>query len=305
MSDLFNDQFNDHEKNLKNVYLFPQGKQASGFFGDNSRSFEMDCSPRKNIFANLPNSHSGIYSLKTNENTEANFKNDKLQSNCPHEFKILTTDTTKMKSTPNFISTQNNTNHFNYSNNEILFSGYFGQKNEMKKIFNDQILSKNSNSLINPFTNLVEEDSENFNCDININSTDTEMAGNIKGNENETCFEEFLNYGIKPSFEGIGFPYKDISVSEKGNSSLEFNSVLNNYKPQEESFNKNSFNNLVRSVTISSLNAHNNNDNINNKLNNNFNFPFNYSTIRYNDSSSLNKKKSNYFSILFIFNIIF
>lgn len=273
MSEMFNEEFNDYEKSMKNIYSFPLGKQACGFFGDNSKQTNLEHSPQKQFNNNKQTfdltENSNLYSLKTMDNTEANFKRENFKSSVPNEFKILSTASTKL--TEKALNKESNIN-FIGSNNEILYSGYFGQKYETKKI-NDEKFSKLTSTLINPFTDIVEEEASKIapgNNQNALDSMDAKDTGNYANNitlmeDAENNFNEFLN------LRNIGHSRNlnaDASNGLNGTCGV-FKAGVNkdfDFK-KDENENKKQLNNLVRSVTISSFNSFINNNNSNNKSN--------------------------------------
>lgn len=273
MSEMFNDEFNDNDKTMKNIYSFQFGKQACGFFGDNSKQITSEHSPQKNWNNDKKNIHltenSNLYSLKTMDNTEANFKKNNFKSSFPNEFKILSTESTKI--TEKNLGKESHMN-FIGSNNQILYSGYFGQKYDTKKI-NDEKFSKISSTLINPFTDIIEEETDKIAVDDNqINSKDSDenLLGDYANNNTfmedaDKNFNEFLNFR---NFENGRNPNSN-AVNEANCFSEAFRGGVNKdgYFKNDENENKKQFNNLVRSVTISSFNSF-----VNNNLSNKSNF---------------------------------
>ena len=270
MSEMFNEEFNDYEKSMKDIYCFPLGKQACGFFGDNSKQISSEHSPQKHSYNNKQTlslaQNSNLFSLKTMDNTEANFKKENLKSSFPNEFKILSTASTKL--TENALNRESNIN-FIGSNNDILYSGYFGQKYEAKKI-NDDKFSKIGSTLINPFTDIVEEEAHKIAPENNQNASKPLDADspqyypdvNTLMEDSDKNFKEFLNFR---NFEHSRNLNTDMGVegsSTCGGPKLAAASKDFNFN-NDENENKKQFNNLVRSVTISSFNSFINNNNTN------------------------------------------
>ncbi len=304
MSEINNEQFNDQERILKKIYQYPYGKQDFGFFGDNSNQTNLDYSPKKNLNKENKNSiiteNSNLYSLKTMDNTEINFKRNNLKSFLPNEFKILSTESSKFNT---LVLSNNNTNiNFNNSNNknDILFSGYFGKKYESKKI-NDDNFSKNTCSTINPFTNIIEEENDKITDKqrkvtfktVEQNDFETSRDSSNKSDnfmqDSDKNFEDFLNYKNSDRNSNLS---NDKPTNNDIQNCAVFKSTIydNENKKDFENDNKKQFNNLVRSVTISSLNS---NTNINNTFKSNINTTTNsFSNILFNNNFGFNQSCS-------------
>jgi len=268
MSEMFNEDLNDYDKNMTNIYAFNFGKQAFGFFGDNSKQTTLEHSPQKNFNNDKKNfnltENSNLYSLKTMDNTEVNFKKHNFKSSFLNEFKFLSTESAKIHE--KLANKENNIN-FTNSNNDVLYSGYFGQKFETKKI-NDEKFSKITSTLINPFTDIVEEENDKIIKDENktaFKKMDEKFLEKNANNhafieENNKNFNEFLN------FKNFGNTSNSNTqaINEENNFGV-FNTDVNKYLNDriDENENKKQFNNLVRSVTISSFNSIINNNAIN------------------------------------------
>jgi len=316
MSQMFNEEFNDDEKNMKNIYTMELGKQACGFFGDNSKQTALDYSPHKYVNNEKKNFHltenSNLYSLKTMDNTEANFKKNNFKSSFQNEFKFLSTESTKISEKNIGKESNNNINNLIGSNNEILFSGYFGQKYGTKKI-NDDKFSKITSNMINPFSDIVEEENKKITNDDNqIASKNMEKTvleayanNNTFMEDAEKNFNDFLNFRkIDCSTNLNPEAYKDGNGFCRAlGTGINKDLCSNN----DDNDNKKQFNSLVRSVTISSLNSYVNN-NTNNKSNliscSASNMFDNFCGFSQN-SCYLPKKKSNFIFTLFKIGLIY
>jgi hypothetical protein len=299
MSEMFNEDLNDYDKNMKNIYAFNFGKQAFGFFGDNSKQITLEHSPQKNFNNDKKNfnltENSNLYSLKTMDNTEANFKKYNFKSSLLNEFKFLSTESTKIHEK---LANEENNINFTNSNNDVLCSGYFGQKFDTKKI-NDEKFSKITSTLINPFTDIVEEEKhkimndENKTAFKNMDKNFLEKNANNHAfiEDNKKNFNEFLNFRNFENTRNLNAK----AINEENNFGV-FKTDVNKdlYNRIDDNENKKQFNNMVRSVTISSFNSI-----INNKAINKSNL-VSYSSSNIFDSFGLSqnsqympKKKSN------------
>jgi len=307
MSGIFNENFNDNEKIFKNSYVFQLGKQSQGFFGDNSKQIIPEQSPEK-IFNNekknlILTDNSNSYSLKTVDNTEVNFKKVNFKSCLANEFQMQSIESSKINA-PAYP--QINSNNLNNCQNEILYSGYFGQKYDTKK-FNDEKFSKIGCKQINPFANVVEEEYNKSIIDEDkeildkpdLNKFESFRNNNTFMEESDKKFDEFLNFK--------NLENKNVGNVTNKNAFEDFNLFKTSINTQiknknEENENKKQLNNLVKSVKISSFNSILN-DNANYRTNSLSNSSSNIfgNGFGFNQSCSLQKKKSKF--ILYFINV--
>lgn len=217
MSEIFNEEINGNEKMNKEFIPDNFITKKVGFFGDNSSVNLIENSPKKMNTRNF-NDFSEVSNfrfLKTNENSIFN-KNNNESTRDNKEFKYSSNEITK------FTNESTRTKNSQIKQNEI--NGFSKKINEHK--INEEILMQ-----VNPFENLfeeIEQKNSDFDCfKINKNSI----------NENDNKEENLLlNENKFNSLNYFNFP-------KETNSDLTKN----------DKNDKKEFNNLVKSVTISSF----------------------------------------------------